>query len=397
MNILIVTYLFYPEPIVMSTITKDLAQKMSEEHNVTVLTSRPCRPYGYKLPSALEETTWKFKRIIVDSYTHPQSDIIGRLKENISFGKVVSRYIEENHKTIDVIYINAFPLFAQKRIIKCAERFKIPTVNHVEDIYPEPFRDKVPYIGGLLYYILFPIDKWCMKHATFSVVIGEKIKEFFIKTRKAIPNKVKVVYNWQDESRFMKSIEPVNNDLFTFMYVGSISKAANLYKILEAFGRCGLKNARLLFAGSGTEKETLQALAKNEFADVNIDFIDAPGDQIAQIQNKADVLILPLKPKVSLRAVPSKLPAYLFSKKPVLACVEAESDVADIIQKAQCGWIARPDNIKDIQIAMKQAVSVNKVELSKMGDNGYCFAKEKLTANVNLLLLEEIILEASRK
>lgn len=41
MNILLVSYLFYPEPIVMSTIVEDLACYLSEKHSVTVLTSPP--------------------------------------------------------------------------------------------------------------------------------------------------------------------------------------------------------------------------------------------------------------------------------------------------------------------------------------------------------------------
>ena len=40
MNILLVSYLFYPEPIVMSTIVEDLACYLSEKHSVTVLTSQ---------------------------------------------------------------------------------------------------------------------------------------------------------------------------------------------------------------------------------------------------------------------------------------------------------------------------------------------------------------------
>lgn len=203
MKILIITYLFDPEPIVMSTITKDLAIELSKEHQVTVLTSRPCRPYGYSFEEKkFDDPSWPFKRIVMDTYINPESTFKGRWKENVSFGKGAVSYIGNHSEEIDVIYICAFPLFAQKMIIKCANKYGIPVVNHIEDIYPEPFLQKVPYVGRLVYNLLLPIDKWVVKNATVSVVIGKKIKEYFVKTRKVAPEKIEVVYNWQDESRY---------------------------------------------------------------------------------------------------------------------------------------------------------------------------------------------------
>ena len=48
MNILWLVIFFYPEPIAMSGIINDIAEELAKEHNVTVLTSYPCRPLGYK-------------------------------------------------------------------------------------------------------------------------------------------------------------------------------------------------------------------------------------------------------------------------------------------------------------------------------------------------------------
>ena len=157
MNIIVLTYLFYPEPIVMSTITEDLATELSKEHSVTVVSSKPCRPYGYKLPSGYNKE-WPFNRVILDSYTHPKSDLLGRLKENVSFGRAAQNFIKQNYDKIDVIYMNVFPLFAQQMVIRMARKYGIATVNHIEDIYPEPFRQKLPVFGSLLYKLLLQMQ-----------------------------------------------------------------------------------------------------------------------------------------------------------------------------------------------------------------------------------------------
>ena len=356
MNIVILTYLFYPEPIVMSTITEDLAIELSKEHNVTVVTSKPCRPYGYTLPIETTKPHWTFNRVILDSFTHSKSDVFGRLKENLSFGNAAKYYIQEHHNEIDVIYMNVFPLFAQKTIIKTAKKYGIKTINHVEDIYPEPFRQKVGIVGYFLYKLLLPMDKWNLESASSSVVIGPKIREYLMHTRKVKGDNIKVVYNWQDESRFstttVDSTNQSNSNIFTFMYVGSISRAAGLQCIIDAFAEANISNAKLVFAGAGTEKESLMTEC-GRYGNVRIEFIDAPFQKISEIQSQADVLILPLLKEVSLRAVPSKLPAYLFSHKPIIACVEDDSDVADIIKRGNCGWITTPENVGRLADLMK--------------------------------------------
>ena len=390
MNILIVTYLFDPEPIVMSTITKDLAIELSKGHNVTVLTSRPCRPYGYQFDDKpIVDESWPFKRVIMDTYINPKSSFIGRWKENISFGKGVVSYINKNREKIDVVYISAFPLFSQKMIIKCSQQYGIPIVNHIEDIYPEPFLQKIPLIGKLVYRCLLPIDKWIVNNATVSVVIGKKIKEFYVKTRNVIPDKIKVVYNWQDESRYQSaSAYHKDNEPFTFIYVGSISKAANLHLVLDAFLDAKIGNARLIFAGSGNELGSLKAASIGK---PNISFVEARVDNVGEIQSKADVLILPLLPTVALRAVPSKTAAYLFSHKPVLACVENESDVAEIINEGKCGWIASPSDKNSVSSQMKEVSKTSFVQLRTMGENGYRYSQLHLTREVNLKKLAAIV------
>lgn len=393
MNVVILTYLFYPEPIVMSTITEDLALELSKNHNVTVVTSQPCRPYGYPLPKETMKPNWTFKRVVLDSYTHAKSDIIGRLKENRSFGKAAKQYIRIHHKEIDAIYMNVFPLFAQKMVIQTACKFGIKTINHIEDIYPEPFRQKMGIVGQILYKLLLPMDKWNLKNASSSVVIGPKIREYLMRTRKVKGDNIKVVYNWQDESRFHTTIESTNQPIsnhFTFMYVGSISKAAGLQGIIDAFVAANISNAKLVFAGSGTEKESLISEC-GKYSNAKIEFIDAPFHKIAEIQSQADVLILPLLKGVALRAVPSKLPAYLFSHKAVIACVEEDSDVADIITRGNCGWITPPENVERLAELMKVVSKQPQCELRSMGENGFDFSQNNLTQKANLKKLADII------
>ena len=389
MKVLIITYLFEPEPIVMSTITKDLAMYLSKDHEVTVLTSRPCRPYGYDFSGGeLYNDSWPFKRVVMESYCYPSSNLFKRLKENRSFGKAAVKYVESHKGEIDVIYLNVFPLFAQKMLIKCANKNHIKVVNHVEDLYPEPFGERIPYVGKFIYKALMPIDKWNVNHADFSVVIGKQIKEYYVRTRSVNPDKIKVVYNWQDESRF-QNVSPIPHETFTFAYLGSISIATGLNHVIRAFGESPIGNAQLMIAGSGSEKNKLIEYA-SQF-DKKIVFAEAKGSEVAGIQSSADILVLPLRKNISLRAVPSKLAAYLFSKRPVLAIAEKESDVASIINTAGCGWVVEPGDTEGLKALFKSLATISSEQITEMGEKGYRFSQQHLTKERNLPLLADIL------
>ena len=383
----------------MSTIIKDIAIRLSQEgHCVKVVTSPPCRPLGYKLPTQFNEPDWPFERIILPSYSCPESKIIGRYKESRSFGKALCHYIRDNHTQIDIIYACLFPLFCPRMVVKTANEYGIPVVMHVEDIYPEPFRYNIPVVGRLVYKMLLPLDRYALQHAAKVVTIGPKLRDYLVRTRDLNPEQTDYVYNWQDESRFIGRTDipdSSQSSLFTFMYVGSLSPAADLKYVVQCFIQAKLKNARLVLAGSGVMKEELQAMAQTE-PGCHIEFWTAPFDQVPNIQAQADVLVLPLKKTTGIRAFPSKFPSYLFSGKPVLASVNFDSDVAASILHSKCGWIVEAGDGLGFVTAMKRIAETDSAELFRMGEAGRKYGIEYLTTEYNLRKIVTLILSCKR-
>ena len=103
----------------------DLARELAKVYEVTVLRPCPTRPIGASFESAGVEDK-SFKTILLDSYTHPQSELLGRFRESICFGKKSAEYIQKHHKEIDFVYNDGWQLFGLNIVAKACKKFDIP-------------------------------------------------------------------------------------------------------------------------------------------------------------------------------------------------------------------------------------------------------------------------------
>ena len=389
-NILLISALFPPEPVVSAMLSRDIAESLSRRNKVVVLCPKPSRPEGYEFEKVEEPNGYKVIRI--NSFLSPASKIVGRFRESYSLGKRCADYIKKNSAAIDCIYINSWPLASQYLIIRAAKKFKIPCVLHIQDIYPESLTGKLPKaVRNLFYNLLLPIDKYSLKNATRILGISENMIAYLSRSRKVDKSKFELVRNWQDDQSFLDFVPGKRESSdFIFMYVGSISASAGVENLIYAFDKAGLNNSRLLIVGNGAEKNACIAIVK-ELNNDQIEFLEVIPAEVPCIQSKADVLLLPLKKGISLTATPSKLTAYLFSAKPVIACVEHESDVANILKSGGCGFVVKPEDVDALALTMKYTVELNNGELLQMGKKAKEYATANLSKEANLSKVVKII------
>ena len=367
-RILIISALFPPEPVVSAMLSRDIAEKLSRHHEVVVLCPDPSRPEGFAFEKRFENETYAVVR--VGSYTCASSNLWGRFHESYSFGAHCAKYVQKNSKQIDCIYINSWPLFSQFKIIKTAKKFDIPCVLHVQDIYPESLVDKLPRLARrLVTTLLEPIDAFNLKNARHILGISPTMISFLSKSRGIDMGKFALIRNWQDDDQFMSFNPEINQEDksgFTFMYVGSLSQSAGVAGLINGFHKAGLSNAKLIIAGNGSDKKKCVEMA-NSFGNSQIEFYEvAPGD-VPKMQSKSHILLLPLKKGIAKTATPSKLTAYLLSAKPVIACVEDDTDVADIINDANCGFVVEPENVEILAETMQKVYKMKELALDNLG------------------------------
>lgn len=384
MKFVISAAVYPPEGLVAGRMASDLAVELhSQGHGVTVLAPFPSRPIGTVFPGFENRRqihvtqTDGITVIRLPSYTQPESSIMGRARESWSFGQAVSQWLKENGRDISAIFDVNWPLFAQDAVTKIARHLGIPVVLNIMDIYPESLTVKLPgFVGRLVSPPLRAWDGAIVRRASRLMVISGGMKQIYLQTRHVPEDRVAVIHTWQDETIFFPppnrsecaSHYQVDGCKFTFMYLGNIGPVAGVEHLIRSFHRAQLPNAQLLIVGGGSQRDACEQLAR-ELGCISVRFISDPNAaNVPQLQALADVFLLPIRKGAAGSSIPSKLGAYMFSAKPILATVDVTSDTAEIVRSAQCGWVGEPEDESWLAGLMQRVAKMPAAELAELGD-----------------------------
>lgn len=392
---IIVSAVFPPEQVTSALMNYDLAKTLSEKYKVTVLRPYPTRPIGMKFNyDGLQDEP--FETILIDSYTHPQSQLIGRFRESVDFGRKSAAYIKAHHQEIDFVYNSGWQLFGVAIVARACVKYGIPYIVPVQDIYPECLFTKgnKPWIVKKLgMVILKQIDYYYQRHAARIRTISDEMGNYLSFTRKVPREKYLIVNNWQNDEDFEDVSNAVPNDKLRFVFVGSINLHANVDIIIKAFSRADIPNSELVLYGGGNRKDFCVELVRQMgLNNVKFDFVKR--EQIPQIQSRASVLVLALPSGNGNLCLPSKMTSYMLSGKPILASVDKNSATTRYIREADCGLSVESDSISSLVEGFKNMASMSKEQLQAYGDNSRKYADLHLTRGYNLRLVCDAINEA---
>ena len=393
-RILIISAVFPPEQVTSAFLNYDLAKELAKDYKVTVLRPKPTRPIG-----ALFQEDWSdpdFETVLIDSYTHPESELLGRFREARDFSKKSVKYLKAHKDEIDFVYNDGWQLFGLNIIAKACVKYSIPYIVPIQDIYPECLLTKshIPgFAKKIINSILLPIDKYYQKHAYRVRTISDEMADYLSKTRGVERSKYLVVNNWQNDEDFMNLPIAKASDKIVFEYVGSINVHANVDLMIKAFAEANIPNSELSIYGGGNQKENCQQIVK-DLGLKNVSFGFVSRNQIPIVQAAASVLILALPSGNGNLCLPSKLTSYLLSGKPVLASVDQDSSTKRILEGEGCGKTVVPDDKEALIDGFRFYADMKKEDLEKMGKISREYALKNLTKEVNLALVIESIKKA---
>jgi len=396
-QILIISAVFPPEQVTSALMNYDLAKALSKDYDVSVLRPYPTRPIGMKFDyKGMGDEP--FETILIESYTHPQSQLIGRFKESIDFGKKCIQYISEHHDKIAFIYNNPWQLFGVNIVARTANKYHIPYMIAIQDIYPECLFTNKHYpsiLKNIALSILKPIDKYYQRHAASIRTISDEMAEYLSSTRNLPREKYFVVNNWQNDEDFEGIKEAHEGDKLRFIYTGSINLHANVDLIIKAFAKADIPNAELIIYGGGNQKDNCVKMVE-EMGLKNVRFGFVKQSEIPQVQANASALVLALPSGNGNLCLPSKMTSYMLSGKPVIASIDSDCATTRYIREAECGIYVEPDSIDALVEGFNKFSSMPLDQRKALGVNSRRFAEKHLTRKVNLQMVCDVIKSSIR-
>lgn len=314
-----------------------------------------------------------------------KANLKARYLADLSYYRRACRLMKGNKP--DKIFLQScntafFTVFYAKHILKC------PVLYNEQDIFPEN-----AYFAGILsesslvYKAAHALQKYAYKNATVLSTISDDMKST-IATRYGIPEKkIQVVYNWgheelkahsEAENRFLKNY-PKKPGEFRVVYAGNLGKMQNVELILKAAALMKEEaNVSFYIVGGGVNEAQLKTFAKEEEL-TNVKFVGMqPPEEVADLYAAADVNVIPLQKGLIYAALPSKTADCLIAGKPIITCVDDESEFAKLVARygIENAGTNRPENVKQIILRLKNnSQKCNNAALW----NGY-FTKSKSVA-----------------
>jgi len=399
MKIFIHTIYYLPEfgsaPILMNELASYLAEK---GHNIEVVTTIPRPPHheSYKWRIFQKEFTNGFciKRFRTNFTIHH----IGRLIAWSIYTIWSSLNLINIHKN-DVLLLRLPPL--QLGIIGFISRLlkRAKVLLSVQDIHPDLSIESGLLRNPKAIHLAQHFEKWIYKNSDEIVVISHGFKKN-LEDKGIKAAKVSIIPNWVD-TEFLKPYPKKNpisqkfslENKFVVMYSGTITLSGYL-SLMNVIETASLlkeeENIQFVFVGEGLKKPDLVKRAKS--LDLgNVVFLPfQPYKDLPFLLSAGDVLLVPLDRVKTLLSVPSKLYNYISVGRPILGLADSQSEVTRIINKANCGLSADPEDPEKIAGNILKLKNSNE-QCEIFGENAREYCIENFSKEIVLKKYEDLI------
>lgn len=352
MRLLILTEYFYPDKSSTPKVLTELAEDLIEYGiDVSVITST--KSYKNQNDNLLSNETYKgikIKRIRSSGFN--RDNYLGRILNYITF--VLNMFIKLIFKSdYDMVLVVSNPplLPIISYIIRRIKKKKY--IYLVHDIYPD-IAVKVGAIkqGGIVYKIMDFINSKVYRYSEKIIVLGDDMKEFLLRKNVDMSKLIKIT-NWADSKKIYRtskendfSVKYSIQKTFNIVYTGNIGRFHNIELILEVANYLrNDKEINFIFVGDGYKKKVIEKYILDKKLD-NIKLFDyCYSEEYNQVLNTADVFISTLDKGIEGLGVPSKTYSYLAIGKPIIAIMNKNSEIGNLVIENDIGIVEESDNV----------------------------------------------------
>ena len=280
--------------------------------------------------------------------------ILGQVVLSIRFFSVLAKLVKKDNVVLSGTNpaLLLFILYILKKI------FGFKWILLVHDVFPD---NLIP--AGILdskkkisYRILNRIYKNIYSKADKLVVIGRDMRDVMGK-KIARKDNIVLINNWADDNKFLptKKLDFLSSkgfsfhgDSVVFQFFGNIGRLQGIDNLLQSIKLTENRNAVFLFFGGGAYLDMLTDFIGDN-SNINIFY----GGEVSEEDRNSclascDVAFVTLDSGMYGLGVPSKTYFSMCFDKPILAVMDANSEIARVVTEDKIGWYCEPKNPKEL-------------------------------------------------
>jgi colanic acid biosynthesis glycosyl transferase WcaI len=373
-------------------------------HQVTVITMVPHYPSGRVSDEFRGKGKWLWKSlekgvevIRVGLPSVDRSKLSLRLFQFICYQ--IGATLAGLGKQYDVVLASSSSLTSWLPFASMVVLRRKPAIYSVYDVYPSVgvtlgiFRHKavIALVAGM--------ERFCLNHAKIVRIISDSFRPE-LRALGVPDDKMDLVYDWVDTDL----VRPLPRDnafarehnltgQFVVLYAGNLGMSQGLEHVLTAAEiLAGQREITFVFVGDGANRERLNTEAERRLLK-NVMFIPFQTRQrLPEVLASADISLVSLQRGIGLGSLPSKTYSILASGRPVVACIDEESETWKLVRRAEAGLCIPPENptaLVDAILALKK----DPVLRDRLGCNGRTWAENHHSPQSGARQIEKIMLE----
>ena len=250
---------------------------------------------------------------------------------------------------------------------------RAPLVFNIQDVFP----DAAIQTGAISNKNIIAAAKWLERVSykrsdavvllsqDLRINIANKIDAKYHDRLHVIPNFVDTVAITPQHRMTAYRNELGIGDQLVVMYAGNVGFSQSLNLVVEAAAK--FPEIAFVINGDGAARKKLQEdcaqLANVHFGDYQ------PIERLSEVLATGDIHLVPLRTGLASVSVPSKSYSILAAGRPMLAAIDSNTEIPNMLQQSGAGVAVNPDNGPAFIEALGQLIS-NRDQLSEMGAKG---------------------------
>ena len=384
MNFIILTDYYYPIVKSGSIIVGDLANELSQQgHKITIVTFVDNQSKACQI-----NLEGEIQIIRIRSLTRKYGKV-GRLLAEQSYSSKIKRHLKNlQNIPCDGIICYSPSIFYGKAIRWLKKKYNSKAYLIMRDIFPKWAIESGLLKKGLLYNYFKITEKNLYSSCNVIGIEAKSDLEYFENYGLNKSIKIEVLNNWGSPLNQINdylSDNPLDDRKVNIVYGGNMGDAQDILSLVNSIDYSILgQRAIMLLMGDGNQFDKIKnTINKKNLANIVL-MPTVDRKTYLSFMLKADIGLVSLSKKMSSNNYPLKMIGYMQLAKPILASVNKNNEMIQMIVKNNIGLVSLASDEKSFNKNLDIMIT-NEAMRKEQGENAFKLFNDKFTVRVAAL------------